>query len=104
MFDIIFKTVPAFFDGTNILLSCLSCNIAIFAFGFPYIYRSVNDLSNISSILTNRLKNKTKRKIYPKFLFFIFILNAISLIFPDSIGWCILSVILLLLHILYIKT
>ena len=53
MFDIIFQTTKSC-DGTNILLSCFAGNLTIFAFGFPYIYRAISNLSRISIILTTR--------------------------------------------------
>ena len=102
MFDIVFKTVSEPFNGNNILLACFAGNLTIFAFGFPYIYRAISNLSRVSVILTNRIKNKRLRKFYPWFLIHIFIFNAISLIWSDLVIISILSVIFLLVHIVYV--
>lgn len=102
MFDIVINALPKSIDSTNVLLTCLAGNLTIFAFGYPYIYRAINNLANISSILTNRVRGNIYFKFYPIYIIFLFILNAISLLWFDSIVWCVCSVILLLGHIFYI--
>jgi len=102
MFDIVINALPKSIDSTNVLLTCLAGNLTIFAFGYPYIYRAINNLANISSILTNRVRGNIYFKFYPIYIIFLFILNAISLLWFDSIVWGVSSVILLLGHIFYI--
>lgn len=102
MFDIIIHPPIAEFDGTNILLACLAGHLTIFAFGYPYIYRAINNLSNISTILTERAKNNKCRNYYSKIVIGIFILNLIALHFSNKEIASILSCIFLLFHILYI--
>ena len=102
MFDIIIQPQVTEFNGSNILLACLAGHLTIFAFGYPYIYRAINNLSNISSILTDRIKNNCWRKLYSYFIIATFILN-LSLLFMAQIKGCsIFSCITLLLHIFYI--
>ena len=81
MFDIIIHPPISGFDGTNILLACLAGHLTIFAFGYPYIYRAISNLSNISTILTQRVKNNKWRKYYSIFIIAIFILNLVALLF-----------------------
>lgn len=102
MFDIIFQATSRPFDGTNIILSSLAGNLTIFAFGFPYIYRAINNLSKISNILTGRIKNKRWRIFYPWFLIVVFILNAVCLIWHTYKVFSIISIIFLLIHIVYV--
>lgn len=102
MFDIIIHPLISGFDGINILLACLAGHLTIFAFGYPYVYRSVNNLSNISTILTQRVKNNKWRKNYSIFIIVIFILNLIVLSFSNIEIISILSCILLLFHIFYV--
>lgn len=102
MFDIIIHPLISGFDGTNILLACLAGHLTIFAFGYPYVYRSVNNLSNISTILTQRVKNNKWRKNYSIFIIVIFILNLIALSFSNIEIVSILSCIFLLFHIFYV--
>lgn len=102
MFDIVIQPQVTEFNGSNILLACLAGHLTIFAFGYPYIYRAINNLSNISSILTDRIKNNCWRKLYSYFIITTFILN-LSLLFMAQIKGCsIFSCITLLLHIFYI--
>lgn len=100
MFDIIFQTTKSC-DGTNILLSCFAGNLTIFAFGFPYIYRAISNLSRISIILTNRIKNNGWVKFYPWLLIISFVLNATFLAWYNNTVLCI-TVLLLLIHIIYV--
>lgn len=102
MLDIVFQTVPEPIDNTSILLMCFAGNITIFAFGYPYIFRAINNLSIISSVLCNRVKNNHFIKLYSCFLIIAFLLNALSLFFSKSIGWSISLVVFLLIHICYI--
>ncbi len=104
MFDIFFQTVPEQIDNTSILLMCFAGNITIFAFGYPYIFRAINNLSIISSILCDRVKNNRFIKFYTFFLLIVFIFNAISLFASKSINWSILLVGLLLIHIIYVMS
>lgn len=102
MFDVIITNIPRTIDTTSVLLTCLAGNLTIFAFGYPYIYRAINNLTNISSILSNRGKNNRYLKYYPIYITIVFILNIVSLVWFYSIIWCICSLILLLVHIFYI--
>lgn len=104
MLDIVFQTAPEQIDNTSILLMCFAGNITIFAFGYPYIFRAINNLSIISSVLCNRVKNNRFIKFYSCFLIIVFILNAISLFFTKSINWSISLVIFLLIHICYVMS
>ena len=81
MLDFIIYSPVSGFDGTNILLACLAGHLTIFAFGYPYIYRAISNLSNISTILTQRVKNNKWRKYYSIFIIAIFILNLVALLF-----------------------
>ena len=102
MFDIIIHPPISGFDGTNILLACLAGHLTIFAFGYPYIYRAISNLSNISTILTQRVKNNKWRKYYSKFIIVIFILNLVALLFSNIEIISTLSCVFLLFHILYV--
>lgn len=102
MFDIVFQTATKSFEGTNIILSCFAGNLTIFAFGFPYIYRAISNLSKVSVVLSNRIKNKGVRVFYPWFLMINFILNAVSLVWVHLVILSLLSVVGVLLHILYV--
>ena len=102
MFDIIIHPPISGFDGTNILLACLAGNLTIFAFGYPYIYRAITNLSNISTILTNRIKNNNWRKYYSIFIIAIFVLNLIALRFSSKEITSVFSCAFLLFHILYV--
>lgn len=102
MFDVIIHPPISGFDGTNILLACLAGHLTIFAFGYPYVYRSVNNLSNISAILTQRVKNNKWRKFYSIFIITIFISNLIVLFFSNIKIISALSCGFLFLHILYV--
>lgn len=102
MFDVIIHPPISGFDGTNILLACLAGHLTIFAFGYPYVYRSVNNLSNISVILTQRVKNNKWRKFYSIFIITIFISNLIVLFFSNIKIISALSCGFLFLHILYV--
>ncbi|MCD7878353.1 MAG: hypothetical protein LUG16_00285, partial [Candidatus Gastranaerophilales bacterium] len=104
MFDIVIQPFVAKFDGTNILLACLAGHLTIFAFGYPYIYRAISNLSNISVILTERLKNNKLRKYYSKFIIVIFTSNLVSLLFPNIGMISILSCAFLFSHIWYVMT
>ena len=102
MFDIIIHPPISGFDDTNILLACLAGHLTIFAFGYPYVYRSVNNLSNISTILTHRVKNNKWRKYYSIFIIVIFILNLVALLFSNKEIISTLSCVLLFIHIWYV--
>lgn len=102
MFDVVITNIPRTIDTTSVLLTCLAGNLTIFAFGYPYIYRAINNLTNISSILSNRGKNNRYLKYYPIYITVVFILNIVSLVWFYSIIWCTCSLILLLVHIFYI--
>ena len=102
MFDIIIHPPISGFDGINILLACLAGHLTIFAFGYPYVYRSVNNLSNISTILTHRVKNNKWRKYYSIFIIVIFILNLVALLFSNKEIISTLSCVLLFIHIWYV--
>lgn len=102
MFDIIIQSQALEFNGLNIIMACLAGNLTIFAFGYPYIYRAINNLSNISSVLTNRIKNNCWRKFYSYFIITTFLLN-LSLLFVYHIKvYSIISCINLFFHILYV--
>lgn len=90
------------FNFNEIILSALAGNLTIFAFGYPYIYRAFGELSRISIILSERVKNKTIIKLYSPFVLTIIILNLISLMQSDSIIFCNLTIIYLLIHIIFI--
>lgn len=102
MFDIIIHPSISEFDGTNILLACLAGHLTIFAFGYPYIYGAISNLSNISTILTQRVKNNKWRKYYSKFIIAIFILNLIALLFSNREITSALSCVFLFIHICYV--
>ena len=102
MFDIIIHPPISGFDGTNILLACLAGHLTIFAFGYPYIYRAITNLSNISTILTNRIKNNSWRKYYSRFIIVAFVINLFSLLLPNIVVISIFSSIILFLHIVYV--
>ncbi len=102
MFDIIIHPPISGFDGTNILLACLAGHLTIFAFGYPYIYRAISNLSNISTILTQRVKNNKWRKYYSIFIITIFISNLIVLFFSNIKIISALFCFFLFLHILYV--
>lgn len=102
MFDIVIQHSVMEFDGTNILLACLAGHLTIFAFGYPYIYRAISNLSTISTILTERLKNDNLRKHYSKFIIFAFITNLFFLLATYSKTISIFSCVILFLHIIYV--
>ena len=102
MFDIVIQPSIIEFDGTNILLACLAGHLTIFAFGYPYIYRAISNLSNISNILTERIKNNIWRNLYSKFIVCSFVINLFSLLKPNSEIISIILCVFLFLHIIYV--
>lgn len=102
MLDIVIQPSVAEFDGTNILLACLAGHLTIFAFGYPYIYRAISNLSNISNILTERIKNNIWRTLYSKFVICSFVANFFSLLKPHLEIVGIISCAFLFLHIIYV--
>lgn len=102
MLDIVIQSSAVEFDGTNILLACLAGHLTIFAFGYPYIYRAISNLSNISNILTERIKSNIWRTLYSKFVIFSFVINLFSLLKVDLEIISIISCVFLLIHIIYV--
>ncbi|MBO5435242.1 hypothetical protein J6A31_05415, partial [bacterium] len=102
MLDIVIQPSIVEFDGTNILLACLAGHLTIFAFGYPYIYRAISNLSNISNILTERIKNNIWRNLYSKFIVCSFVINLFSLLKPNSEIISIILCVFLFLHIIYV--
>lgn len=102
MFDFILHITPEKIDKANILLTCFAGNLTIFAFGYPYIYRAINNLDKISPILVQRIKNKKLHCYYTCFLIICFIYGALSLIWYQNIIFSIVAVLFLLMHIFYV--
>lgn len=90
-----------------IALTVLAGNLTIFAFAYPYIYKSLDNIGKISEILLERVREKILIKYYWLFLLFLFAFDIISFIlyfFIELLSpWIyVFMLIILLIHICYV--
>jgi len=97
-------------DSLAIFLTCFAGNLAVFAFGYPFVKRAVSNLSKISEILRDRVSKRKWVKYYPYFLRVMFILYLIffmiiiggELFKNSNILLTISSMLFLIFHIFYV--
>ena len=105
----IFPTSNDKFDLLSIALFCITGNLTIFAFGYPYTYDAIEKLSEISKTISDKIRNYKRISLYKIFLIIIFILDFIFLIIccikqSDILYkfYIYFSIILLSCHIIWI--
>ena len=103
----IFPTSNDKFDLLSIALFCITGNLSIFAFGYPYIYDAIEKLSEISKTISDKIRNYKRISWYKWGLGVIFASDLVfigSIVFFDSLYkiYLYFSIIVLFSHIIWV--
>lgn len=94
-------------DALPIALASLTGNLTIFAFAYPYIYKAVEGIGEVSGVLSQRVRDERTVKYYRRFLRGLFLSNFFALttsFFVKEFPYWLAGIVLILLiaHIFYV--